>query len=106
MLWIAQDHKMPERDVGGVVRLDPTPLHGASVNDAPPCEHGNIMGAIKRDPNNPGTLIIQYWRCKCQVPLVGAELLRRTRQMREVIAKRRQHHPQRQPRPWQGGDAA
>ena len=45
------------------------------------------MGAIKRDPNNPGTLIIQYWRCKCQVPLVGAELLRQTRQMREVIAK-------------------
>ena len=37
MLWIAQDHRIPERDVGAVVQLDPTPLHGASVNDAPPC---------------------------------------------------------------------
>jgi hypothetical protein len=76
------------------------------VNDAPICERGQRMATIKRDPENLSGLILRYWRCHCVMALVGAELYRCIREMRQAIA-RRQQRQQRQPsRPWHGGDAA
>jgi hypothetical protein len=88
MLWI--EHTLKRKDKGAdVVRLDP-PLHGANVNDAPLCEHGQHMASIKRDPDSPSGLVLRYWRCHCVVPLVGAEYFRYLRQMRQAMARKRE----------------
>jgi hypothetical protein len=86
MLWTDRPLKRTGGDAGGVVRLDP-PLHGACVNDAPTCKHGNRMATIKRDAESPSGLVLQYWRCRCVVPLAGAELFRCIREMRQAIAR-------------------
>jgi hypothetical protein len=103
MLWKTD---LPRKRTNGesVVRLDP-PLHGACVNDAPLCEHGNHMATIKRDAGSPSGLALRYWRCHCVAPLVGAELFRAIREMREAMT-RRSAARQRPSRSWQGGDAA
>lgn len=104
MLWIDSLRKMP-KPKGDVVRLDP-PLHGACVNDAPVCEHGQHMATIKRNPESPSGLMLQYWRCRCAVPLIGAELFRCVREMRQALARQRQRQQQEQLRSWHGDNAA
>ena len=104
MLWKDSMWKVPKRDRdASVVRLDPS-LHDARVNDAPMCEHGNHMATIKRNADSPSGLVLQYWRCLCVVPLVGVELFRQIREMRQAMARRDTRQPLPQPR--QGGDAA
>ena len=107
MLWITRDYKLPKA-TGAVVPLDP-PLHGARLNDAPACEHGNRMAVIKRNhPANPGGLVLSYWSCKCVQPLAGAELFRCVREMRRALERRRHRQLQRPlpyGTPW-GRDAA
>jgi len=76
------------------------------VNDAPVCEHGQRMATIKRDPENPSGLILRYWRCHCVAPLVGAELFRRIREMRQAMTRRQRRELRQPSRPWHGGDAA
>jgi hypothetical protein len=66
------------------------------------------MATIKRDPESPSGLILRYWRCHCEAPLVGAELFRCIREMRQAIGRQRVRQQQQQVRswPWHGGDAA
>jgi hypothetical protein len=103
MLWTNRPLKRSEG--AAVVQLDP-PLHSACVNDAPPCEHGNHMATIKRDPENSAELVLRYWRCRCETPLVGTELFRQIREMREAITRRQRREQLQVSRPWHGGDAA
>jgi hypothetical protein len=91
MLWM--DHFWnPPKANGAVVALDP-PLHGARLDDAPACEHGNRMAVIKRNPDCAGQLVLRYWGCHCVQPLAGAELFRCVREMRRALERRRRRQP-------------
>jgi hypothetical protein len=87
MLWT--DRMMQRVKNAAVVRLD-HPLHGANINDAPACEHGQVMATIKRHPDH--GLVLRYWRCHCEKPLVGAELYRCIREMRQALLRQKRQH--------------
>ena len=48
--------------------------------------------------DSPSGLVLQYWRCLCVVPLVGVELFRQIREMRQAMARRDTRQPLPQPR--------
>jgi hypothetical protein len=101
MLWTNRTMK---RNKGApVVRLD-HPLHGANINDAPACEHGQAMATIKRHPDR--GLVLRYWRCHCEKPLVGTELYRCIREMRRALSRQQKREHQQPMRSWHGDDAA
>ena len=60
---------------------DQLAAHRDAIVDRTVREAGLALG------EGPTGLVLRYWRCRCEVPLVGAQLFRCIRQMREAAAR-------------------